>query len=47
VGAPGRGAATTIAALRPGFRGDLIQPGDAAYESARRVWNGAIDRRPG
>jgi FAD/FMN-containing dehydrogenase len=29
------------------FRGEMIQPGDAAYESARRVWNGAIDRHPG
>jgi FAD/FMN-containing dehydrogenase len=28
------------------FRGELIRPGDPGYESARRVWNGAIDRRP-
>jgi hypothetical protein len=28
------------------FRGDLIRPADPAYDSARRVWNGAIDRRP-
>jgi len=28
------------------FRGDLVQPGSTDYESARRVWNGMIDRRP-
>ncbi len=33
--------------LKAGLRGALILPGEAAYESARRVWNGMIDRRPG
>lgn len=33
--------------LRTNFRGDLILPGDGAYEAARRVYNGMIDRRPG
>jgi len=28
------------------FRGELIRPGEAAYEDARRVFNGMIDRRP-
>ena len=32
--------------LRQGFRGELIQSGHPGYESARRVWNGNIDRRP-
>src|SRR5438093_10720411 len=32
--------------LRAGLRGALLQPGDAGYDSARQVWNGAIDRRP-
>src|SRR5215467_744186 len=26
--------------------GELISPGDDGYESARRVWNGAIDKYP-
>ena len=32
--------------LRSTFRGALIQPSDAAYEEARRVYNGMIDKRP-
>jgi FAD/FMN-containing dehydrogenase len=32
--------------LTAAFGGELIRPGDASYESARRVWNGMIDRRP-
>ncbi|WP_291411658.1 FAD-binding protein [Actinophytocola sp.] len=30
----------------PGFRGELIEPGDSGYDKARAVYNGAIDRRP-
>jgi FAD/FMN-containing dehydrogenase len=32
--------------LAEGIRGEIIRPGDAAYDQARRVWNGMIDRRP-
>jgi FAD/FMN-containing dehydrogenase len=29
-----------------GLRGELLRPGDTAYEEARKVWNGLIDKRP-
>jgi FAD/FMN-containing dehydrogenase len=32
--------------LRTCFRGALLRPGEEGYDEARRVWNGAIDRRP-
>lgn len=32
-----------VAALRERFHGSLMQPGDAGYDQARRVWNGMID----
>lgn len=36
----------TIEAFREDFRGELIRPGDATYDGARRVFNAMIDRRP-
>ncbi len=32
--------------LRGRFRGALLGPGEEGWDEARRVWNGAIDRRP-
>ncbi|OJF16236.1 FAD-binding oxidoreductase [Couchioplanes caeruleus] len=32
--------------LRGLVRGLLLRPGDDGYDAARRVWNGAVDRRP-
>lgn len=39
--------AADVALLRQTLRGEVIAPGDVAYDQARRVWNGMIDRRPG
>jgi FAD/FMN-containing dehydrogenase len=36
----------TLTTLAQQLRGELITPGDAAYDEARRVWNGMFDRRP-
>jgi FAD/FMN-containing dehydrogenase len=40
------GEANAFAGLRAGFQGAVLEPGDAGYDDARRIWNGAIDRRP-
>ena len=36
----------TIRELEIGLTGSVVGPGDPTYESARRVWNHAIDKRP-
>src|SRR5581483_8531253 len=33
--------------LREGFRGEVLQPGDAGFESACVIFNGMFERRPG
>jgi len=35
-----------LATLRPLLRGALIEPHDAGYDQARKVYNGMIDKRP-
>jgi FAD/FMN-containing dehydrogenase len=36
----------TIEGLRSAIAGEVITPEDGAYEEARKVWNGMIDRHP-
>ncbi len=37
---------TAVAEFKAKLRGELITPNDAAYETARQVYNAMIDRRP-
>ncbi|MFW6153413.1 MAG: FAD-binding oxidoreductase, partial [Halobacteriota archaeon] len=36
-----------VEALREGFRGAVLRPGEAGYDEARTIWNAMIDRKPG
>jgi FAD/FMN-containing dehydrogenase len=35
-----------VEAFQTGFRGQLLRPGDGAYDQDRKLWNGMFDRRP-
>jgi FAD/FMN-containing dehydrogenase len=35
-----------IEELKSGFEGEILLPGDETYESARKIWNAMIDKRP-
>jgi UDP-N-acetylenolpyruvoylglucosamine reductase len=37
---------TTFQQFKAGLRGEVLDPGNDGYTSARRVWNGLIDRYP-
>src|ERR1700757_2552912 len=36
-----------IERFQTAFRGEVIQPDDFGYETARTIWNASIDKRPG
>src|SRR5215475_8179896 len=38
--------AQAVSSIAGTFSGNLLLPGDAAYDTARRVHNGMVDRRP-
>src|SRR6266545_8369515 len=38
--------ATKIEELKNSLRGEILLPGDGAYESARKIWNAMVDKRP-
>ncbi len=39
-------SASDVARLRRRLSGDVVMPGDAGYDEARKVWNGAVDKQP-
>ena len=36
-----------VEVFRTGLQGEVIRPGDPAYDKARRIWNAIIDKHPG
>ncbi len=38
--------ATQLEGLKGSFKGEIVLPSDGAYESARKIWNAMIDKRP-
>lgn len=37
---------SAVEKFRAMLRGELLRPGDAAYDEARKVWNAMVDKRP-
>jgi FAD binding domain/Berberine and berberine like len=37
----------SIQQFRTKFQGDLVRPGEDAYERARQIWNVSVEKRPG
>jgi len=37
----------SIERFKTAFRGEVIQPSDSGYETARKIWNSSIDKHPG
>src|SRR5499427_10239026 len=35
-----------LQAFKATFRGQLLEPSDAEYQEARRIWNASVDKRP-
>jgi FAD/FMN-containing dehydrogenase len=44
--ATSRRLAARIEEVKRDFKGQVILPGDADYETARRIWNAMVDKRP-
>src|SRR4051794_27352527 len=42
----GSSVAKAVSQLGSTFSGQLLQPGEAGYDDARRVHNGMVDKRP-
>lgn len=40
-------AVDEVARLRGEIRGQVIVPGNGAYDTTRKIWNGLIDKKPG
>ncbi len=44
---PGGRLEAVVGELQERLRGPILRPADPAYDGARRIWNGMIDKRPG